>query len=930
MAHNKPKRYSLRSHNQIKHSPEIQKEEIIKIPDPSPPIPSILFRPSTPTQDVDAKEDDSVSKHFTNIDTAPPHQLTFSNGDRKCGFKVSKSVFRSLSDRTSDRQAYISAIRQRNSLKYESREQFMHSPSHKSVSSNSISNLSESDGSLLSSSTSRSQDSPSSVLPATETCSIETNSTSDKNSEQWRGNEHILFNDPLISWSESVSPSRLTDMRKNEIHRQDLIWELIYTERTHVRKLKVMLYLFKEPLLKMPKIVSEFKVNNQLFPRLETIIDIHVTLLNSLLERQQCSVEGDLKICDILTDWFSGDSAESIKSNHTEYSLNSESAAATFNTWRHGKDPPKHDFITTAEQDDCCRRLRIDQLLAIVWQRMTRYHILIENIISTYKDEECEEVRNLQKALTECNLTVGAIDSAVNEKRNNEALLSYQEKFDLTLSDKISPRFSLNSLVENNRKLLYHGTLNWKVGKNKSIEVHALLLSDLLVLMEYDESKLKYYLKCHTGKGQENIWPAISLSDLIYRHQALDKVSFFVCTFDLGQTPRMYEFSTQSRTERDYWEMNINKAVGNFADRNQKLKQNEQDRVEFIKQYKERPTRKESANRSSSTPQPPVTAVENRPNVICSNSQPLEELNDHEDLEIMCEVSSPCHEQILENIPEAMFSVSEEESMPYYREKKRLSTVFRERIPAYIDPSTYAPPIENNETSPSPGVERKLSHDDKKSAWFRGFRASSSQGMNDDIYRPRSISDKDYMTTSLRDASKSSTDLNHSLSLKKSPRVSAPIVTKHPLFKTEMCPISNYDQSLFVPQSGMSSFLNKSESSLIDKPKEERRSIGSMFNFKGLKRKSSKQMKESEYVSQSLPRRSSHVSLTPNLERRNRQSDLDMPAVESDVILTPPHYSSPNHSPLQRTSYPYRGMSQDKSVSLDSLDNLTPTFKQLN
>lgn len=905
-------------------SPELYRRE-------APPIHILsLISPPPTTTNFSHNSDHSILKRLQPTEPINPHQLsaTSKTNSKFLSLKSSKSsVFRSFSDRSSDRNTYVSALRHRNSLKYETKEIYVPSPSHKSTntSSNSISNLSESDGSLISSSTNRSQDSPASAPAPSEDGSTEAVPAYNiRGNEWWRNDEHIIFDEPLIPWSQTADESLKQDMKKYEMLRQDLIWELIYTERTHMRKLKVMLFVFKQPLLKLPQIVSRMKVEDQLFPKLEEIVELHMGLLTSLLGRQQAYGGPNICVSDILIEWFTNENATCIKHNHTAFSIHSDEATAIFNTWRRGKDSLKQEFILKAEQDECCKRLGISQLLALVWQRMTRYHIFIENIINTYK-EECEELKNLREALTYCNLTVGGIDDAINEKLNREALHRYQEKFESFLLDssKLYYGFSSQYMSDSETKLLHHGVLNWKIGKNKTIDVHALLFSDLFVLLEYDENKDKYFLKRYqstAGKNQEEISPIISLSDLIFRDQARNKASFFVCNLESGRDPKLYDFSTTSKTERDKWETLINKAVGKFAKRNQKLERNEKEREEHFKQYKERTKKKEQANRSISTPQPPSDIPNIRPHVISSISQPLQEMSQTVDVEILCEISSPTAENFLDNIPESLASLSEDDS--YNAEKQRLATLFTERIPAYCDP--YIPSVNNNHNTQSPILETKTSYEEKKGGWLRGFdrmRSLSSQGHRDDISRPRSVSDRDFIINSFRDDSKSVTDLSTSLQpSRKSTRFSVPHVSKHPLFKTEMCPIP-FDDCL-IQNNSLSSHLNKSESSLVEKPREERKSLSSIF--KGFKpRKSSKHLKEGDYSSSSLPRRSSNVSLTPNAERRILYPD-------PEGLLDPSEYTRQDPSPDHRTSDMYRRISQDKSVSLDSLEVLSPTFKEQN
>jgi Rho guanine nucleotide exchange factor 11 len=83
----------------------------------------------------------------------------------------------------------------------------------------------------------------------------------------------LVVNDELIPWALVVGKEVVEKFNKFEKQRQELIREFVHTERTHLKKLKVMLYLYKKPLIRQ-KIISYERVL-QLFPNLEELILIH-------------------------------------------------------------------------------------------------------------------------------------------------------------------------------------------------------------------------------------------------------------------------------------------------------------------------------------------------------------------------------------------------------------------------------------------------------------------------------------------------------------------------------------------------------------------------------------------------------------------------------------------------------------------------------
>ncbi|XP_065902948.1 rho guanine nucleotide exchange factor 12-like isoform X2 [Dysidea avara] len=367
-------------------------------------------------------------------------------------------------------------------------------------------------------------------------------------------------------------------MKKNEQKRQELIQELIYTERTHMKKLKVMLYIYKKSLTRQ-KILHPEEVA-QLFPSLEELVQQHSMLLASLKERVATSKDELVThVADVLLQAFTDSTGEKLKDACSEFASNQARAERLFKTWRKGNEKFKM-FVKEAESHPLCHRLKITELIPIAWQRLTKYTLLIEGIIKTYShksstEEETEESKNLQRALSAMKVILGHVNYNVKQAELHQRLLEYKTKLDLSAMEKSNSPIALMyknlDLTANNRKLLHEGPLAWRIQHSKrSIEVRAVLLTDVLILMERneDKDKFRYHLRCHTNldpvKEKEEMCPVIRLAETIVRTSRSDRGgrSFFIAnTSKLLKTAQLYQFQAETSQDKERWLTAITEAT---------------------------------------------------------------------------------------------------------------------------------------------------------------------------------------------------------------------------------------------------------------------------------------------------------------------------------------------------------------------------------
>ncbi|XP_027529490.1 rho guanine nucleotide exchange factor 11-like, partial [Neopelma chrysocephalum] len=72
--------------------------------------------------------------------------------------------------------------------------------------------------------------------------------------------------------------------------------------------------------------------------------------------------------------------------------------------------------------------------------------------------------------------------------------------------------------------MIHEGPLTWRVGKDKTVDLHVLLLEDLLVLLQKQDEKL--VLKCHSktalgsSDNKQTFSPVLKLNSVLIRSVA--------------------------------------------------------------------------------------------------------------------------------------------------------------------------------------------------------------------------------------------------------------------------------------------------------------------------------------------------------------------------------------------------------------------------
>uniref|UniRef100_A0AAQ6ACL8 Rho guanine nucleotide exchange factor (GEF) 12b n=1 Tax=Amphiprion ocellaris TaxID=80972 RepID=A0AAQ6ACL8_AMPOC len=378
-------------------------------------------------------------------------------------------------------------------------------------------------------------------------CSV---SSPDIQSEDDQAGEVECQEDPL-NWQQLVSRDVLAKLTPQEIKRQEVINELFYTERAHLRRLKVIDCVFYQRLnrdgILPPEDIKHMFIN------LEEIIQLHVSVteqMTAIRKRSETSVIG--QIGDDLLAWFSGEEEEKIIRAVGTFCSNQPSALELIKT-RKKKDQRFNLFMQEAESNRLCRRLQLKDIIPAEIQRMTKYPLLLDNI-AKYTDDG-EEREKVKKTAECCKKILNHVNQAVKEAENKQRLEEYQRRLDLSsLKQSENPLIlELKNLDLTKRKMVHEGPLSWKVNKDKTIELYTILLEDIMVLLQKQDERL--LLKFH-GKNvvsitdTKNIFsPIIKLNTVLVRPVATDNKSFFVLSMS-DNGAQIYELMAQTVSDQ--------------------------------------------------------------------------------------------------------------------------------------------------------------------------------------------------------------------------------------------------------------------------------------------------------------------------------------------------------------------------------------------
>uniref|UniRef100_A0A665WWC7 DH domain-containing protein n=1 Tax=Echeneis naucrates TaxID=173247 RepID=A0A665WWC7_ECHNA len=286
--------------------------------------------------------------------------------------------------------------------------------------------------------------------------------------------------------------------------------ELFTTEASHLRTLRVLDQVFFQ---KMRSVLNSDELAC-IFPNLHQVYELHASLCEAMKKRRETPIVQD--IGDVMLARFEGASGDEFQ-EHASQLCSQQSQALELIKNKQRKDPRFAHLIQECEASPHCRRLQLKDLLVSEMQRVTKYPLLLDNIIK-HTEAGSSDLPSLQRAQACCRRILQAVNEVVRETEHRQRLSQYQRRLDA------APQFKSLDLTA--KRMIHEGPLTWKVSKDKQIEIQALLLSDCLVLLQRgpdDRLQLRYPSRWLGGGGgvsgdsKTSFSPLVKLDSLLVR-----------------------------------------------------------------------------------------------------------------------------------------------------------------------------------------------------------------------------------------------------------------------------------------------------------------------------------------------------------------------------------------------------------------------------
>ncbi|XP_046907645.1 rho guanine nucleotide exchange factor 11 isoform X1 [Hypomesus transpacificus] len=357
------------------------------------------------------------------------------------------------------------------------------------------------------------------------------------------------------NWQDTVPPHLLATLSSREADRQAVIYELLTTECSHLRILRVLDQVFFQ---KMRSVLSSDELAC-IFPNLPQVYKLHASLCEAMRNRRETPIVP--VIGDVMLARFEGAAGEEFQEQASQL-CSQQSQALELIKNKQRKDPRFAHLIQECEASPHCRRLQLKDLLVSEMQRLTKYPLLLNNIIK-HTQAGSSDLPPLQQAQACCRGILQAVNEVVRETEHRQRLSQYQRRLDA------APQFK--SLDLTSKRMIHEGPLTWKVSKDKTLEIQALLLSDLLVLLQRgpDERLLlrgpSRWLGGGGGGGGDtktSFSPVVQLDSLLVRPVATDNKALYVISTTERQ---IYELVARTSSEKNTWKDFLEKTISLVA-----------------------------------------------------------------------------------------------------------------------------------------------------------------------------------------------------------------------------------------------------------------------------------------------------------------------------------------------------------------------------
>ncbi|CAI2169930.1 13957_t:CDS:10 [Funneliformis geosporum] len=314
-----------------------------------------------------------------------------------------------------------------------------------------------------------------------------------------------------ITWASIMDPEKLTGVSKEERKRQESIYELISTEQSYIRDLQMIVEIFYGPL---QTILSSEELNT-IFSNIEDILLCNTEILSDLEQRQKEDEFFVDSVGDILLKHY-----ECLKCYKTY--CGNQLNASKFLQKKRNEDKRFEEFLKKAQQNPQCGSLDLSSFLLKPMQRITRYPLLIRQILH-YTDKNNLDHEDMMQALHKAEAILEDTNEAAREQENQLKLTEISKLVDLEDLDEKLDLMSTTRLVGKRQFILEGPLRKAKSGRH----LYGYLFNDLLILAQHNKKAVargyQYALykppiplnEIFVKDGHDEIFQVVHIEDII-------------------------------------------------------------------------------------------------------------------------------------------------------------------------------------------------------------------------------------------------------------------------------------------------------------------------------------------------------------------------------------------------------------------------------
>ncbi|XP_072773527.1 pleckstrin homology domain-containing family G member 5 isoform X1 [Taeniopygia guttata] len=358
------------------------------------------------------------------------------------------------------------------------------------------------------------------------------------------------------SWQQIIQGTEVLSRR--QCHQQEAIWELLHTEATYIRNLKVITDLFLSCLVNLQESGLLCEVDaERLFSNIGEIIRLHCKLWRSVMASVLAKARRTGALLDPI-DFLDGFKMfGSLFKPYVQYCMEEEGCMEYMRTLLRDSELFR-TYVTWAEKQEQCSRLKLSDMLVKPHQRLTKYPLLLKSILKKTDDPHARDA--ITTMISSVERFINDVNSRMRQRQERQrldAILSRIDAYEVVEGstdevDKLLKEFLRLDLTapipgtspEDTRQLLLEGSLRMREGKDSKMDVYCFLFTDLFLIT-------KPFKKAERTK----VIRQPLLVDRVVCRELRDPGSFLLIYLnELGSAVAAYTFQTSGQLCRSWVE----------------------------------------------------------------------------------------------------------------------------------------------------------------------------------------------------------------------------------------------------------------------------------------------------------------------------------------------------------------------------------------